>query len=1739
MQCIISFQRSLFLQSILRCIPVFLFTMFVFSAGTIALAGQKQFSPQPKVIYPVKQGLSRPLREMKAPRILSKVTGEEAVIPLRYPQRKKVPQLQKPVMPMQESTIQQSVPVGLMPTTSVNFEGLDNIAGYYPPDTCGDVGPNHYVQVTNVYYQVYDKTTGAAMLPAALPNNAMWSGFGGVCETTNHGDPIVLYDQFADRWLFSQFSINGPFHQCIAISQTGDPTGAWYRYDYELSSTIMNDYPHFGVWSDGYYMSINQFDSTKGYSWAGQGVVAFDRAAMLTGGVAPMVYIDMGSNTNLGAMLPADADGNRVPPAGTPNYFVQFDDDGWGFPQDQLEVYEFAVDWTTPANSTFTVSPNSPLAVTPFTTLNGTTIPQPGTAQKLDNLGDRLMYRLQYRNFGTYQSMVVNHTVDTTGTGDGEAGIRWYELRDTGSNWVIGQQGTYAGDSPDDKHRWMGSIAQDSQGNMAVGYSVSNATDTYPSIRYVGRLVGDTVGTLPQGESEIITGSGSQTGSAARWGDYSMMSVDPVDDCTFWYTQEYYETTSATGWQTRIASFKFPSCTAGASGTLEGTVADASAAPLSGAMVSVDGGSGLQFSTTTAADGSYHLNVLPVGSYTVTAVLYGYSTSSISGVVVTEGITTTQDFTLTALPVYTLNGTIKDKNTGWPLYAEVNYGHGSVWTNPSTGIYSVNLPQGVQTITATADNYGSETATLTLNGNQSQDFLLLPDAGCSASGYSLSQTTVLSENFNGCTLPAGWTINNLGGDCQWQISDPDPGVDGNLTGGTGCFADADIDFCGEGKTMNTELITPVVNCSTLSAVTLEFKYDLDDTWAESATYDADVSTDNGSTWTTVWTRSGTAEAGTAAIDITAQAAGHTSVQVRFHYLANDWDFWWQVDDVSIYEPVCNPPTGGGLVIGHVYDGNTGTALNGALVDDNAGHSVNTIATPTDDTLDDGFYSLYLPTSGAASLEATKDRYEAVTTSVTVPVLGTVAHSFNLPAGRLSAIPESFEVHMAMNTTLNADLSMVNSGGVDAAFQFNEMYAELSVPPDGPFADQVRHVSPKHLDDKDASGARYDYPVLDVPVFAAAGAVVTSWPSTLSLAWGIDHQNSTATLWLGNLGDDVDYEFNQSGTASGNTIAVGEIGASWMADFTYDWLNQTLWQVAVGGDNCIHELDPDTRTVTGSTICPAFGSSQRGLAYNPKTDTFYAGGWNDTTIHEFDRNGTILRSTNVGLAISGLAFNPSTDHLFVMVNRPASEPEIYVVDVPAGGDFVVSSQFDIAGFSDNGGAGLAMDCDGRLWTVDQQTQTVYQVDSGEVSTCSLDIPWLTVTPSSGTATPASQEPVVLTFDSSGISAGTEEKGYLTTTNSTPYGYFNIPVTMVVEPNQLLSVSTTGDGAGTVAADSGSVNCGTTCSGEYPYNTTVLLTATADSGANFLGWTGDCVGSADTCTVVMDQARNVSAAFGSTTSDTSKDLTVGITGSGTGGVVSAPAGIACGTAGSTWTASFTDDTLVTLTATATPGSTFMGWTGACSGNDTCTVTMNQNQYVSATFTDSASPTSKELVVNVSGNGQGGVISTPVAIFCGTAGNTCTAPFDDGASVVLTATPASGSVLLWSGDCAGSNLTCNLDMTQDHAVTATFAQAFSLTVNKDGKGNGTVVSEPSGISCGNDCRYLYGYGTQVVLTATPDKHSALEAWLGSCSEPVTNPPSLTCTVDIFQAEEITVTFKPVFPWPMFVPAIIHSRN
>ncbi len=449
-----------------------------------------------------------------------------------------------------------------IPAPTVNVEGLGTgIPGYslggVPPDTCGGVGPNYFTQWVNTSFAFFDKSGAMVDLSGNdwRNGNTLWSGFGGRCENTNDGDPIVVYDQLAGRWVMTQFGLgagSGPHSQCVAVSTTGDPLGTWTRTEYEWPSNFLNDYPKLGVWPDGYYLAVNQFlcDNSWNCNWRGAGVAVFDRENLLQA-VAPRApqYFNIG--VSYGSLLPADVDGDTPPPDGAPGYYFA----AYNGSTDYMDIWETSIDWDTPANSTCgigTNDPNSRVTLTAFSTSG--TIDQPGTTDDLDSLSPRLMFRAAYRNFGDHESVVLSHAVGNP------AGMRWYEIRDPGGTPVLYQEGTY---SPDADERWMGSISMDAAGNIAMGYSVSGSA-TSPSIRATGRLAGDPLGTMTFSELEIATGAGHQNPSYGqnRWGDYSAMSIDPADDCTFWYTQEYVTTVGQYIWKTRIAAFRFNECSA-------------------------------------------------------------------------------------------------------------------------------------------------------------------------------------------------------------------------------------------------------------------------------------------------------------------------------------------------------------------------------------------------------------------------------------------------------------------------------------------------------------------------------------------------------------------------------------------------------------------------------------------------------------------------------------------------------------------------------------------------------------------------------------------------------------------------------------------------------------------------------------------------------------------------------------------------------------------------------------------------------------------------------------------------------------------------------------------------------------------------------------------------------------------------------------------------------------------------
>lgn len=532
-------QKSVALSAVLGVVLALIAAAGLASAGSGGI-GPDKAGTGIEVGQETHHDLSLPLRDMKPLPVLPSADRHEAN---ENPLILDVSALEQHVDPVAQTEMAPAA----MPAPSLTFDGIafpGVVCNCAPPDPNGDVGPNHYVQTVNTAFQIWSKTGVSLYGPAAI--STVWQGFGGQCETRNDGDPIVLYDPLADRWLISQFTAISPYHECIAVSQSADPTGAWYRYAFQLSTTAFPDYPKFGVWPDGYYMSVNWFNN--GLTYGGPRPYVFDRAAMLNGQTATFQTTAGALGSGVRPFLPADLDGSTPPPAGAPNTFV-----GTPAPGGALPLYRFHVDWATPANSTFTGPLNlAGAAYNRLCPLSRNCVPQNGTNSKLDAIGDRLMYRAAYRNFGEHESLVTNMTVKYGGV----AAIRWYELRGLNTAPGIYQQGTYR---PNAAWRWMGSAAMDGNGNIAVGFSVSSAAFN-PQIRYAGRLASDPLNTLARGEALLHAGTGSQVGTGSRWGDYSMLAVDPSDNCTFWYTSEYYSATGQFNWRTRIGTFKFPGC---------------------------------------------------------------------------------------------------------------------------------------------------------------------------------------------------------------------------------------------------------------------------------------------------------------------------------------------------------------------------------------------------------------------------------------------------------------------------------------------------------------------------------------------------------------------------------------------------------------------------------------------------------------------------------------------------------------------------------------------------------------------------------------------------------------------------------------------------------------------------------------------------------------------------------------------------------------------------------------------------------------------------------------------------------------------------------------------------------------------------------------------------------------------------------------------------------------------------
>ncbi|MBZ5565458.1 MAG: hypothetical protein LAP13_23930 [Acidobacteriia bacterium] len=609
-------------------------------------AGAQGHSPV-EVVHATTHDVSPPLDSIVP--LPPEATGAVAAIPLR------------PTRPgsttsggQLDSVLQSSTSAALSTSTGQDFLGVGNglpgfTVQYIPPDTNGAAGATQFVQWVNASFAVFNKSNGSvAYGPAA--GNTLWSGMSGTagraCAQNNSGDPIAQYDKQAGRWVMMQPVFKSPYYLCAAVSQTSDATGSWNRYAFPIPSGQFPDYPKLAVWDDAYYVTYNQF---QGNTFVGAAACAMDGASMRMNNPATMQCFSVSSA--YGSLLPADLDGSTTPPGGSPEYFVNFEGN-----QASLDLWQFHVDFTNSANSTLTGPTNLGVAAFNLACGGGACIPQKGTTQVLDSLGDRLMYRVAYRNFSgganPYESMLISHSVDT---GDGNTGVRWYELQNSGSGFGVYQQGTYA---PDSNYRWMGSIAQDKAGDIALGYSVSSSTMS-PTIRYTGRVPTDGLGTM-EGENDILAAlsiaTGSQT-SYTRWGDYSSMALDPTDDCTFWYTNEY-QPTNGNAWSTRIASFSFSGCTGG-TGSPNFSL---SSSPTSRTVTQ---GSGASYTITVTPSGGFTGNVsLSVTSPSPlpTGLIVGFSPNPVSILGTNSALSTLSVSTTSSTPAGTYSLTVTGTN---------------------------------------------------------------------------------------------------------------------------------------------------------------------------------------------------------------------------------------------------------------------------------------------------------------------------------------------------------------------------------------------------------------------------------------------------------------------------------------------------------------------------------------------------------------------------------------------------------------------------------------------------------------------------------------------------------------------------------------------------------------------------------------------------------------------------------------------------------------------------------------------------------------------------------------------------------------------------------------------------------------------------------------------------------------------------------------------------------------------
>ncbi len=868
----------------------------------------------PTVQYPIKMDVSIPLSSMRPAQNDEAVPGEEEERSIpnkirRYPDAD--PNWIDPVMQKEYNMPSSKAPLD---NPIVNFSGItngSNPARYTPPDPAGDVGPNHYVQVVNVSLQIFNKT--GTSLYGPVTTSTIWSGFTGAWTGHNDGDAIVMYDENADRWVISQFAVNcGTFgsytaYELVAVSTTADPTGSYYRYAFQFD--YMPDFPKLGVWNDGYYMAINRFNTNVSPNvYIGSAACVMERSKMIAGDpTARLTYFKTetlgGSGSGIGSncwsMLPSDCDGT-MPASGTPNYFAYINP---SVSNTQLRIWALQADWTIPANSTFVFQTALPIAA--YAALGS--VPQSGSASLLDALSDRLMFRNQYRNFGTYESFLTCHSVTTAGIG----GIRWYEYRRTTGVFSIYQQGTYA--PADAKHRWMGSIAMNAAGDIGLIYTASNGS-SFPSIYYTGRKAVDAAGIMTMPEGTIQAGTASLSGTNGyRWGDYSALNIDPSDNLTFWGTHEYVGTYGGNyPWATKIASFKIPhtpvvTTTAATDITLGTATLNGIVNPFGQAgTYHFEWGTSISYGNTTnevsAGSGSTGIPVNAAISGLVVGTTYHFRIVATN----VDGTSNGSDLTFapggallttTAVSALTQNSASAGGNITADGGSAVTV-RGVCWGTSLNPIASGNHTtdgSGTGVFTSSVTGLSANTAyhvrayATNANGTFYGDDILFTT-------QCASFLLPFTEGFSASSLPPCWSQVDYQGYGQgWQFG---------TTSSTyfkpsfaGSYAYLNSDAYGRGNTEFADLITPTLDLTGYSSVNLAFNhYHRNFGAPETATLYYSIN--NGSTWVQIqqWT-SNTSNPQVFSQTIPA-VIGQSQVKFKWTYFAT-WGAGWAIDALNI------------------------------------------------------------------------------------------------------------------------------------------------------------------------------------------------------------------------------------------------------------------------------------------------------------------------------------------------------------------------------------------------------------------------------------------------------------------------------------------------------------------------------------------------------------------------------------------------------------------------------------------------------------------------------------------------------------------------------------------------------------------------------------------------------------------------------------------------------------------------